>query len=103
MRATTDSAASQEPHRLSRQEIEIACVLDVAARTGCYRDEFAGELGLSPALSGAIARAVEPLLVLGLVVETDGRLVVTGAGKQWLEERLARAGVGGTNARSGAP
>lgn len=90
MRAMTDDVAvREEPRRLSRQEIETACVLDVVARTGCYRYELAAELGLSPALANAIARAVEPLVALGLLAESDGRLAITSVGRQWLVERLA--------------
>lgn len=73
---------------LSRGEIENACLLSAIPQDGCAWSELPARLGLSPLLEESVAEAVGPLVNGGWVQESDGRITVSVAGREWLKERL---------------
>lgn len=89
----SDDVCEGDAH-LSRRAIESLCLVHAVGPTGCTVAEFPGRLGLSPALSSVLARALEPLRDAGWVATSDGYITVTEVGLRALADVLAKVAEG---------
>jgi len=85
-------APDDQPRALSRGDIENLCLLSAIPDEGCAVSELPGRLGLSPLLADSVAEAVTPLANSGWIQNLDGRVVLTTAGREWMDERISGAG-----------
>lgn len=78
---------------LSRDEIEVLCLL-VGVRAGdCTAGELAARLGLSSSLARVVAECVSPLVGRGWLEIVDNKLRLATSGRELLAARLSRLGI----------
>ncbi len=78
----------------SREEIETLCILHTVGRRGCHVGELTIQLGLSTALTAAMAQAIEPFVEAGWLAYEDGCFSLTDFGQTYVESRLRQLGLG---------
>lgn len=74
--------------KLSRGEIERACVLQAIGVEGCTVNELTIRLGLGPTLTPAVAEALTPLIQAAHVAWREDRIALTSEGDEWLQVRI---------------
>ena len=84
----SDMSEPERGARLSRQEIEVLCILH-AVGSGCALDELVVRLGFPGQLAEVVAEAIEPLIAAGELTADGGMVGVTAAGRAHLSARLS--------------
>lgn len=78
---------------LSREEIEVLCILFAASVGDCPPAAFAERLGLSPSLAPVVLACIRPLVRHGLLELADDNICLARAGKDALRSRLRELGI----------
>lgn len=88
-----DPSETKRKPRLSRETIEKLCLLHLVGSTGCSPTELAERMAMSPRLGEEMLEAAQPLIAVGMLARTEGRISLTSHGRQWLDEQLAEVGL----------
>ena len=86
MEAVRPRGTAGEVARPSRADVETLCVLHVVDRGHTTAAAVTEGMGLARELTPAIERAI---VALGHLAVAEGRVSLTGTGREWLLRRLA--------------
>lgn len=81
---STQTTDTPDESRLSRGEIETACILLAIGTDACTVEDLPGRLGLSPMLADALTLAISGLVGGGLATNDGGHITLTSCGRDQL-------------------
>ncbi len=93
MSTVTTQTPPAAPPTLSRETVELLCILSVVPPSGCSARELVRSLGLAEAHATLVPTFTEPLVKRGHLSLEGGRVAVTPAGTTWLHDQLKTLGI----------